>query len=406
MSKVCRYANSAFVALRYLRGGRRHRFGRIVGVFSFLSLLLGVTSLVLVLSVMNGFQSELTGRFQQLLPHASWIDGDLESLNDSQKAQVLASSDMMEDFVLLTSGSRQAPVTLTAIDPMQDRQVIDLAPALALGDFQAFADKPYGMLVGMQVANRLGLDIGDQVRVNFAQVRILPTGAYPLTRGFEVVGIFDTRSQLDNSQILVRLTDARPFLVASGAESGLRIRLSSAQQVDGKGFDRLAGWIPWHERLGGLYQAMQMEKVVVGTLLGMVILIASFSLVASQLMNVAEKRSDIAILRTMGASGQSIRSIFVIQSLMFGFAGVIPGLILGSLLSLGLSDLVAWFERFFGGQLFNPNVYYVSYLPTDLQLSDLVVVSLVSLVICLFSAWLPATRAGRISPAEAIHAQH
>ncbi len=406
MPRGVHFSNNWYIAKRYLRGGRRHRFGRVVGLFSFLSLLIGVASLVLVMSVMNGFHAELSGRFLQVLPHATWFDGQLDRLEPEQRQQVVASSPMMEAFVLLTAGGNQAPATLTAVNPDTDPSVVDMAPLVRYGSWQDFSGQPFGMLVGMQLANRLGLDVGDEVRVNFAHVRVLPTGLYPLTRGFVVSGIFDSQSQVDNEQVLVRLADAGRFLQMAGAETGLRLRLDSPDRPMSTGFDDREGWIPWQDRLGGLYQAMQMEKVVVGTMLCMVILIASFSLVASQLMNVAEKRSDIAILRTMGASEQSIRNIFVLQAMMFGLLGVVPGLIAGSLLSHGFSDLVVLFERISGSTLFNPNVYYVSYLPTRLQAGDLLVISVVSLLICLFSAWLPASRAARISPAEAIHAQH
>ncbi len=404
-----------FIAKRYLRGQRRHRFGGLVGLFSFFALLIGVASLILVLSIMNGFNTELTGRFLQVLPHATVFteqgvdadeDGDVTRLL-RENSEVIALSPTMEDFVLLTYGDRQLAIGLTAIDPVLDAAIVDMEPTVVLGDWQDFVDQEYGIAIGMQAANSLGLDIGDTVRVNFARIRVLPTGLYPLSRGFVVSSIFATNSQVDSELALVRLEDAEPLLRNSSAESGWRLKLERPLSVESSLTEIAQNdqyrVVPWQSRLHGLYEAMKMEKLVVGAMLVLVVLVASFSLVASLVMTVAEKRTDIAVLKTMGADSATIVGIFVYQALAFGFIGIIFGALLGTTLALNFSELIRFFESLFGFRVFDPNVFYVSQLPTDWRLSDLLIVCGISGCIALLASIVPAIQAARIAPAEAIH---
>jgi|MEHZ01.3.fsa_nt_MEHZ010938277.1_25 lipoprotein-releasing system permease protein len=408
-----------FIAKRYLRGQRRHRFGGLVGLFSFFALLIGVASLILVLSIMNGFNTELTGRFLEVLPHitvftesGSEFESEIEIESDfsarlSTHPEVLAVSPTMEDFVLLTHRDRQLAIALTAVDPILDSAVVDMEPTVVLGDWQDFVGQEYGIAIGMQAANALGLDIGDTVRVNFARVRVLPTGLYPISRGFVVTSIFATNSQIDSELAMVRLEDAEPLMRNSSAESGWRIKLENPLLAESAlseySQDNQYRLVPWQSRLHGLYEAMKMEKIVVGAMLVLVVLVASFSLVASLVMTVAEKRTDIAVLKTMGADSSTIVGIFVFQALVFGFVGIACGALLGTVLSLNFSELIRFFESLFGFQVFDPNVFYVSQLPTDWRFSDLLVVCGVSGCIALLASIVPAIQAARIAPAEAIH---
>ncbi len=401
----------SFIALRYLLGRRRHRFGGLVGLFSFFALLIGVASLILVLSVMNGFNSELSGRFLRVLPHAT-LFSDIEDMSTlEQRLQssdsVVAISPTIEDFVLLTHEDRQLAIGLTAIDPSLDRNVVDSAQSIVFGSWSDFADRQFGIALGRQAANTLGLDIGDEVRVNFPRVRVLPTGVYPLSRGFVVTAIFATNSQIDAELALVRLLDTEPLLRSSNAQHGYRIKTLNAFSVESnlQEFARDSGLelLPWQSRLHGLYEAMKMEKLVVGAMLVLVVLVASFSLVASLVMTVAEKRTDIAVLKTMGAESSTVVGIFVLQALVFGLAGISAGALIGSLLAINFSAIVGSLETLFGFRVFDPEVFYVSQLPTDWRLSDLFVVCLISILVALLSAILPAIQASRIMPAEAIH---
>jgi lipoprotein-releasing system permease protein len=325
----------------------------------------------------------------------------------STHPEVLAVSPTMEDFVLLTHRDRQLAIALTAVDPILDSAVVDMEPAGVLGDWQDFIDQEYGIAIGMQAANALGLDIGDTVRVNFARVRVLPTGLYPISRGFVVTSIFATNSQIDLELAMVRLEDAEPLMRNSSAESGWRIKLENPLLAESAfreySQDNQYRLVPWQSRLHGLYEAMKMEKIVVGAMLVLVVLVASFSLVASLVMTVAEKRTDIAVLKTMGADSSIIVGIFVFQALVLGFVGIACGALLGTVLALNFSELIRFFESLFGFQVFDPNVFYVSQLPTDWRFSDLLVVCGVSGCIALLTSIVPAIQAARIAPAEAIH---
>jgi lipoprotein-releasing system permease protein len=400
-----------FIAARYLTGRRRHRFGGLIGLFSFFALLIGVAALILVLSIMNGFNTELSGRFLQVLPHAT-IFSDIELQEELEadlrgNTSVTGLSKTIEDFILLTHEDRQLAIGLTAIDPVEDAEVVDMQPNIVSGSWDDFTIQQYGVALGRQAANSLGVVVGDQVRVNFPRVRVLPTGVYPLSRGFVVTAIFATNSQIDSELALVRLVDAEPLMRNSSAEYGYRIKTENPLVVD-----RLLSsfsdnpnlqYVPWQARLHGLYEAMKMEKLVVGAMLVLVVLVASFSLVASLVMAVAEKRTDIAVLKTMGADSHTVVGIFVLQALAFGLVGISAGAILGSLLAFNFSGIVGAFETLFGFQVFDPNVFYVSQLPTDWRLSDLIAVCLISGLIALLAAILPAIQASRITPAEAIH---
>lgn len=400
----------AFIASRYLKGRRRHRFGGLVGLFSFFALFIGVASLILVMSVMNGFNTELSSRFLRVLPHATvFVETEnLEAIEAQLQSDssVLAFSPTIEDFVLLTHSDRQLAIGLSAIDPDRDTEVVEIEQSLLAGDWLAFEQRQYSIVLGSQAASALGVTIGDTVRVNFPRVRVLPTGVYPMSRGFVVSAIFATNSQVDSELALIRYRDAEPLMRNSNADFGFRLRTADAQTADRDltPYEAVTSveLIPWQDRLQGLYEAMKLEKLVVGAMLVLVVLVASFSLVASLVMTVAEKRTDIAVLKTMGADTRTIVNIFVFQALAFGAVGIGAGALVGSLLSINFSSLMGGIERLFGVKFFDPNVFYVSQLPADWQLADLIVICLVSILIALLSAILPAIQAARIAPAEAI----
>lgn len=405
-----------FIATRYLTGKRRHRFGGVVGLFSFFALLIGVSALILVLSVMNGFNTELSGRFLQVLPHATLFNragfSDIQALAELEsellgEPVIQAISPTIEDFVLLTYDDRQLAIGLTAIEPQQDSEVVDMSAVVSAGYWSDFASQKYGIVLGSQAANSLGVRVGDEVRVNFPRVRVLPTGVYPLSRGFVVSAIFATNSQVDSELALIRYQDAEPLMRNSNAQRGFRLQVEDAFSAD-IALEKFSArsdldLIPWQNRLHGLYEAMKMEKMVVGAMLVLVVLVASFSLVASLVMTVAEKRTDIAVLKTMGADSKTVVGIFVFQALAFGLVGISAGALIGSILAINFSDIVGAVESLFGFKLFDPNVFYVSQLPTDWRLTDLLVVCAASGLIALVSAILPAIQAARITPAEAIH---
>ncbi len=402
-------ATTLFIGRRYALGRRRARFGYLVRLFSFLAMTLGVAALILVLSVMNGFRQEMSERFLRILPQATLYPAEHESptwLNDD--TVILAWSPVSEEIAQLSAGPAQAMATLTAIDPLREPAVIDLESLLIEGDLAAFREQRFGILLGAQMARDLQLRTGDNLRVTLPSYQILPTGIYPRVKNFVVAGIYTSASQLDGELAFIRQEDAQPLFRGIAARTGIRLRLADPAQ-HGSALLELADrgelqW--WQQRLNGLYEAMQMEKLVVSLMLLAVIFVAAFSLVASLMMSVGEKRTDIAVLRTLGASSPTILGAFLLQGLLFGGVGIAFGALVGTLLAIFMADISRLMERLLGATFFDPGVFYISYLPSQWQLSDLLLVTGAALLIALLAALLPAWRASRVAPAEAIHYNH
>lgn len=399
-----------FIGRRYVSGRRRHRFGYLVRLFSFLAMTLGVASLVLVLSVMNGFREELSGRFQRVLPHATLYAGEPELASVlADNPAILAHSPVIEDVAMASSRSNDSMVSLTGIDPTTELDVVDLETSLIEGNWESFAETRWGIVLGAQTARNLQLRPGNSVQITLPAYQITPFGIYLKTREFRVMGIFSSNSQLDGEIAFVRLQDAEILFRNVAARQGVRVRTPDAENFSGL----MQGLPPegvevvsWQQRLSGLYEAMRLEKTVVGVMLLAVIFVAAFSLVASLMMSVAEKRTDIAVMRTMGAESKTILGVFLYQGLLFGGVGVLLGALLGSLLAVFLSDISAFFETLLGANLFDPSVFYISFLPSQWRLTDLLVVVSSAMMIALLASLLPAWHASRIAPAEAIHYNH
>jgi lipoprotein-releasing system permease protein len=371
---------------------------------------LGVASLILVLSVMNGFREELSGRFLRILPHATIYPGSDElSASLAANALVLEQSPVVEEVAMASTTLGKSMVSLTGIDPDAELDVVDIESSLIDGNWAQFSQIRFGVLLGAQTARTLQVRIGDSVRIELPAYQITPLGIYLRTRNFDVMGIYSSSSQLDGDVAFIRLQDAEILFRNVAARRGIRVKtadpdnlpaLSASLASEGVEF------VSWQQRLNGLYEAMRLEKMVVGVMLLAVIFVAAFSLVASLMMSVAEKRTDIAVMRTMGAESKTILGVFLLQGLLFGGVGVLFGALLGSLLALFLSDISAFFESLLGASLFDPTVFYISFLPSQWRVTDLIVVVFCAMFIALLASLLPAWHASRIAPAEAIHYNH
>ncbi len=274
---------------------------------------------------------------------------------------------------------------------------------LIAGRWADFTDHRFGILLGAQTARNLGVGVGDSLRVTLPSYQVLPTGIYPRVRTFVVSGVFSSGSQLDGQLAFIRLQDAEPLFRSVAARRGLRTDLDLAQLEELPPGIEL---VPWQARLDGLYEAMQLEKAVVTLMLAAIIFIASFSLVASLTMSVAEKRTDIAVLRTMGASDTTVLGLFLLQGLLFGSLGILIGAVLGSLAAINLSGIAGWIEQSLGNRFFDPSVFYISYLPSDWRVLDLAWILAGALTVTLLASLVPAWHASRVPPAEAIHYNH
>jgi lipoprotein-releasing system permease protein len=279
---------------------------------------------------------------------------------------------------------------------------------MTIGRFDELAAGEYRLLMGGLLARFLGVGVGDKVTLTLPEVTITPAGVFPRSRRFTVAGIFETNAQSDQSLLLIHLSDGQKLLRMGNKSQGLRVKtddIYTAPSVLSGMASRLKGEVrvtDWSTTQGHLFQAVKMEKTVVGFLLGIIVAVAAFNIITSLVMMIAEKRSDIAVLRTMGLSSRGVVAIFMVQGLTLGFVGIVIGALFGVVGALNTSAFVAWLEGLFGLQVFDPSVYFVTELPSLWRWQDTVVVCAGAALISLVASAYPAYRASQIAPAEAL----
>ena len=404
------------IGTRYSKGRNRNRFGSIVGLFSLIGMAIGVAALILVLSVMNGFRNEFTGRLQTLAPHLTItpINGSagvdaLTQFLDSEVPEIEAKSPVLESFVMLSSEGVQRPMKLIGIEPDSDGEVVQLSEQLIGGRLESLESGEFGIVLGSFAASSLMVFLGDQVTLTLPKLSVTPAGLFPRQKLFRVVGIFDSGSQLDGDYAYAHIDDVSKIISAPVGLHGWRVQLEDANKAEivaenisstlGEGWSAQT----WAGDYQSLLQAMKMEKITVGALLMIIVLVAAFNIVSGLIMMVSDKRSDMAVLRTMGASSTTVVWVFIVQGLILGLTGIVVGVLFGSLLALYLPQIVAWLEWLFGGYLFDPTVYYISFLPSDWRLQDVVWVLVCAGALTLVATLFPAFQAAKISPREALN---
>jgi lipoprotein-releasing system permease protein len=275
------------------------------------------------------------------------------------------------------------------------------------GHVQQLRPGEFGIILGSQVARRLGVFVGDSLQLTLPRVTVTPAGIFPRIKSFVVTGIFQVGAQVDSSVGFIHQRDARKMLQLGDRFQGVQLTLNDAYQADNwlaNNNQFLSGqhWRSWTQSMGTLFQAMRMEKLVVSLLLSVIIAVAAFNIVASLVLMVADKRSDIAVVRTLGASSGLVVKVFMVQGLAVGFLGIFVGTLLGCLLAVFIGDIVSLIETLFGVYLFDPSVYLISALPSRLLVSDVAMVVLSAGAISFLATLYPAWRAGQVLPAEAL----
>jgi len=403
------------IGLRYSFSRRRNRFIGVVSMVSLLGMALGVASLIAVLAVMNGFAVELRDRILNLVPHlvVESTDGPLEdwpSLLDSlaDSPRVAAAAPYVETKVLLSGRQLVRGALLTAVDPDRESTVSKVAAHIVSGGFAELDRVPYSLVLGSLLARALDVTPGDSVEVTVPRLTYTPLGSYPRSRRFTVVGIFEVGAQLDGGQAYTSLAGGQKLMGIGDAVDGLRLRLDDLFDAPGLAENLSAELGPgyrvedWGRSQGNLFAAVRMEKTMMTVLLLSVIAVAAFNIVSTLTMAVTEKRSDIAVLRTMGAGASSIMAIFVAQGLLLAVVGVGAGALVGAIVATNISEAAAFVERLAGTKLFDPRVYFISDLPSRLQWGDVALVSVLALALSLLATLFPAWRAARIAPAEVL----
>ncbi|TVP91683.1 MAG: lipoprotein-releasing ABC transporter permease subunit [Pseudomonadaceae bacterium] len=404
-----------FIGLRYTRAKRRNHFISFISLISMLGLTLGVMVMILVLSVMNGFDRELRTRILGMVPHAT-INGydpieNWQQLSEQvqEHPRVIGAAPFIQLQGMLTHDGNVAPVLVNGIIPEAESEVSIIDQHMQAGSLDALEDGGFGIVIGELVARRFGVGIGDRLTFVLPEASVTPAGVFPRLKRFEVQGIFKVGAELDGSLAMIHAHDAaRLTRWIPGQMQGLRIQLDDlflAPQVSWELIGQLPGEYyaqDWTRTHGNLFAAIRMEKTMISLLLVIIIAVAAFNIISTLIMMVTDKKADIAILRTMGASRLKIMGIFMVQGSVIGVIGTLVGCVLGVLAAWNVSDMVAFLERVFGVQFLSSDVYFISYLPSQLLWSDVLLICSAALGLSFVMTLYPAWRASRTEPAEAL----
>jgi lipoprotein-releasing system permease protein len=381
---------------------------------SLVGMALGVASLITVLSVMNGFAGELRDRILSLVPHVQvessqpLKDWEVLAAEIAAQPDIVAVAPYIRSKALLASDRMVRGVQVTAVDPAAEQGVSNLAGYMRSGSFGALSEERYGVVLGSLLARSLGAGVGDTVELTVPRLTITPLGSFPRSKRLRVVGIFEIGAQLDSGQAYLSLEGGQRLLGLGDAVQGLRVELADLYQAPAvattlnEGFDGQLRARDWSLSQGNLFAAIRMEKTMMTVLLLSVVAVAAFNIVSTLTMAVTDKRSDIAVLRTMGARAGAIMAIFMSQGLLLAGIGIAVGGGIGVLLAVNISEVTLFLEALSGAKLFNPDVYFISDLPSRLEWRDVAVVCLLALLLSLLATLFPAWRAARVAPAEVL----
>ena len=408
------------IGLRYTRSKRRKAVGRRDGFLSFISgistagIALGVAALIVVLSVMNGFQKEVRDRMLSVLSHieitapdglANW---EPIAVRIAEQPHILGVAPMVSSQGLLSRGGAMRGVALRGVLPSDEGRVSELPRQFTLGSIDDLKPGEFGVALGSQLASMLGARVGERVNLIVPETDLTPAGAMPRVRTLSVVGIIDTgHYEYDSSLAVMHWQDAAALLRLHDP-SGLRVKVDNMQRAPEIAADLSlmipqALWITdWSRTNRNWFTAVQTEKKMMFIILTLIIAVAAFNLVSTLVMTVNEKQADIAILRTMGASPGLIQRIFLVQGLAIGLLGSLAGVALGLLIALNIDVIVPVIEAIFRVRFLPRDVYFISELPSDVRSADVFTVGLMSFGLSILATLYPSWRAANIQPAEAL----
>ncbi|TIC83655.1 lipoprotein-releasing ABC transporter permease subunit [Crenobacter intestini] len=403
------------IGLRYLRAKRRNGFISFISLASVIGIALGVAALIIVLSVMNGFQKEIRGRLLGVASHVevSGLQGPLYDWPGvarmaKQEPGVVATAPFVSAQGLLSAGGAVRGVMVRGIDPVQEDRVVDVGRHMVKGKLADLKPGEYGVLLGTELARQLGVGVGDKVTLITPQGNVTPAGMMPRLKQFTVKGLFKVDMyEYDSSFAMVDLKDAQTLFRMGDGVSGVRLKLAdlfAAPLTKAALQQKLPeAWVTdWSDLNANYFRAVQIEKRMMFIILTLIVAVAAFNLVSTLVMVVTDKQSDIAILRTLGASPASIMKIFMIQGAVAGVLGTLGGVAGGVAVALNLDVIVPAIERLIGTKILSSEVYLIDYLPSDVQMSDVSTIALVSLLLALLATLYPSYRAARTQPAEAL----
>ncbi|MFK8333148.1 lipoprotein-releasing ABC transporter permease subunit [Pseudomonas sp. BJa5] len=406
---------SIFIGARYTRAKRRNHFISFISMTSMIGLSLGVLAMIVVLSVMNGFQREMSARILGMVPHASILG--VQPLDAWQPVadaalknpRVIAAAPLTEMEGMLSYKGAMQPIQVSGIDPAQEGKVSIVGQHIVQGSLQGLQPGEYGVVIGEITARRFRLNVGDKLTLIVPEVSSAPGGITPRMQRLNVVGVFKVGAELDGSMAYIHMADAAQMQRWQPNQvQGVRLKLKDlyeAPQVSKAIAASLGGEYradDWSHTQGSLFSAMKMEKTMIGLLLLMIIAVAAFNIIATLIMVVNDKGADIAILRTIGATPAQIMGTFMVQGTLIGIVGTLIGGVLGVIAALNVSQIVGWLERVSGQHIFTSDVYFISSLPSELQWGDVALICSAGLVMSFLATLYPAWRASQVEPAYAL----
>ncbi|WP_132700488.1 lipoprotein-releasing ABC transporter permease subunit [Reinekea marinisedimentorum] len=403
-----------YIGLRYLRAKRRNHFISFISALSMAGLTLGVMVLIIVLSVMNGFDQEMRNRILGMVPHATIsLPGEMRTQQEIidkalEHPLVVGASEYIETQGMVVANDNTRGALLSGVNPDTVGTVSILPENMIAGDISDLSDTPFSAIVGSTLARILGVGVGDKITLIVPEMSVNIASIQPRFKRFEVVGLFEVGAELDANLVVTHIDDLGKLMLYGGAVDGVQLKttdLFKARQIAlevGRKLTDIYYVGDWTRTQGNLFQAIQLEKRLVGLLLFMIIAVAGFNTVSSLVMLVTDKQAEIAVLRTLGATKRQILSIFMVQGTAIGLIGITVGVVLGVIGALTIADILSWIENTFNIQFLNANVYFISYIPSELKWSDVTIIASASFLISVLSTIYPAWKASRISPAEAL----
>ncbi len=408
------------IGLKYTRSRRRKAVGQRDGFLSFISgismagIALGVAALIVVLSVMNGFQKEVRDRMLSVLSHIEITSpnglSDWEPIAETlaKQAHVLGVAPMVSSQGLLSRAESMRGVVLRGVDPALEGRVSDLPKQLIVGSISDLKPGQFGVVLGTQLAGTLGVRVGDRVNLLVPEGDLTPAGMMPRMRALQVVGMVDSgHYEYDSTLAVMHWKDAAALLRMTDP-TGLRVKVDDMQKAPEIAV-RLAQVVPqalwvsdWSRSNRNWFAAVQTEKKMMFIILTLIIAVAAFNLVSTLVMTVTDKQADIAILRTMGASAGLVQRIFLVQGLAIGLLGSLLGVAFGLLIALNIDVIVPFIETLFRVQFLPRDIYFISQLPSDVRLDDVLKVGIMAFVLSILATIYPSRRAAQVKPAEAL----
>ena len=404
------------VGLRYTRARRRNRFIGVNSAVSMIGIAVGVWALIVVLSVMNGFQKEVRTRILAVVSHLQIVadDNRLEDWRSvakiaAQNPHVVGSAPFVQAQAMLSNGQGMRGAAVRGILPAEEEKVADLARNMRVGSLDDLRAGEFGVVLGIDLARALGVTRGDKIALIAPQGIVTPAGVIPRLKQFTVAGIFEAGLvDADSSLALIHMQDAQTLYQMGTSVSGVRLKLDdlfAARTVAYELLNKLPRDVfasDWTRSHANFFRAVEIEKRMMFLILALIVFVAAINIISTLAMAVVDKQADIAILRTLGAAPGSILQIFMVQGMVLGVVGTVAGVVVGIITALNIDVIVPAIEHAFNIKFLSKDVYMIPDLPSDLQMRDVVAIAVMALVLSFVATILPSLRAARVNPVEAL----